>query len=429
MNNTRNISTKMKYARTLGMLVAVTATANTAAAQVPAASAAGFSMAGNYTAVARGYDAIGFNPANLALGTPTSFGMSLLSASVNTGINPIKFSDFKAHQGAVVPVSTRESWLRSIGTGREEGGTSAGVSLLALNIKNFGAQVGVIGGGEVNLNQDAAEAILFGNAGRTGDAKSFNFAGSNANGSLFGVGAVSLGIPVSRNSNGDQFAFGVTAKYIRGLAAARASDNGSTTTPDVITVEFPAIYTDSNHIGNSGNGVGVDLGMSYAKAGMTYSVTARNVVNTFKWATDAFTARPGGFRFDGTNNNSNFDEVPYSQAPAAMRAAFEAEKFKPEIAAGVARRSGDLLVTADASQRLGDGINLSPKMHVGLGAEYTGLSVLALRAGAAAITGGFQGAAGLGLRAGGMEISVGAMTRTISGKGETGFVLNVLSTR
>lgn len=434
MNNSQKSLSSMKTVRTLGVhvavaTIAVVTTANTAFAQVPAASAAGFSLAGNYTAAARGYDAVGFNPANLALGTPTSFGLSVLSANVNSGINPIKFSDFKAHQGQVVPVSTRESWLQSIGTGRETGGGSVGVSLAALNIKNFGAQVGVIGGGEVNLNQDAAEAILFGNAGRTGTAKNMNFAGSNANGSLFGVGAVSLGLPISRNKNGDQFAFGVTAKYIRGIAAARASDNGSTTTADNITVEFPAIYTDSNHFGNSGNGFGVDLGMSYAKAGMTYSVTARNVVNTFKWATDAFTARPGGFRFDGTNNNSNFDAVPYGQAPAAMRAAFEAEKFKPEIAAGVARRSGDLMITADASQRLGDGINLSPKMKVGLGAEYTGLSVLAIRGGAAAITGGFQGAAGLGLRAGGMEISVGAMTRSINSKSETGFVLNLLATR
>lgn len=429
MKNSQKNQTSMKHARALGILIAVAATANTAYAQVPAASAAGFSMGGNYTAVARGYDAIGYNPANLALGKPSSFGLSVLSGSVNSGINPIKFSDFKTHENTLVPVATRESWLQQIGNDRESGGMSAGLSLVALNIKNFGAQVGVIGGGEVNLNQDAAEAILFGNAGRTGSAKNFNFSGSNANGSLFGVGAVSYGIPVSRNQNGDQVAFGVTAKYIRGLAAARASDNGSTTTPDEIAVEFPAIYTDSNHVGNAGSGFGVDLGLSWAKAGMTYSVTARNVVNTFAWETDAFTSRPGGFRFDGTNNNSNFDEVPYGQAPAAMRAAFEAEKFKPEIAAGVARRSGDLLISADASQRLGDGINLSPKMHVGVGAEYTGLSFLALRAGAAAITSGFQGAAGVGLRAGGMEISVGAMTRSVSGRGETGFVLNLLSTR
>ena len=424
------IQSRMKHARILSVVVTAIATAHTAHAQLPAASAAGFSMAGNYTALARSYDAIAFNPAGLALGQPKLFAISLFSASVNSGINPIKFSDIKAHENKLIPVSTRESWLQQIGTGRETGGTSGGFSIAALSIKNFGAQVGLIGGGEVNLNQDAAEALLFGNAGRTGSARDFNFRGSNANGSLFGVGAMSYAVPLGTNSPDRQFAIGVTAKYIRGIAAARAADHGSTTTAERINVEFPAIYTDSTHVGNAGGGFGVDLGLSLVRSGTTYSVTARNVVNTFAWNTTAFTSRPGGFTFDGTTNDSDFDEQPYSNAPSTMRAAFEAEKFTPEIAAGVARTvRPSLLVTADASQRFGNGINLTPKMKVGLGAEYTGLSVLALRGGAAAITDGFQGAVGVGLRVAGFEMSVGGMLRSINGNGETGFVFNLMSMR
>ncbi|MEP6834966.1 MAG: hypothetical protein ABJB74_16385 [Gemmatimonas sp.] len=420
----------VKHARTLSFVVIVAVTANTAHAQLPAASAAGFSLAGNYTAVARSYDAIAYNPANLALGTPKPFALSLLSASMNSGINPIRLSDIKTHENVLIPVATRESWLQQIGTGRETGGTSAGLSIAALSIKNFGAQFGIVGGGEVNLNQDAAEALLFGNAGRTGSAKDFNFSGSNANGSLFGVGAMSYAIPLGANTPDRQFALGVTAKYIRGLAAARAADHGSSTSADLINVEFPAIYTDSNHVGNAGSGFGVDVGMSVVRSGTTYSVTARNVVNTFAWNTAAFTSRRGGFTYDGVNNNSDFDAQPYSSAPSTMRSAFEAEKFKPEIAAGVARvLRPSLLVTADASQRFGDGINLTPKMKVGLGAEYTGLSVLALRGGAAAITDGFQGAAGVGLRVAGFEMSVGGMMRSINGSSETGFVFNLMSMR
>ncbi|MBC8089681.1 MAG: hypothetical protein H7Z40_20655 [Phycisphaerae bacterium] len=419
----------MKHIRTLGFVVATATVSQAAAAQIPAANAAGFSMAGNYTAVARGYDAIAFNPANLALGQPKQFGLSLFAVNVSNGINPISLSDLKAHENVLIPAATRESWLQEIGSGRQTGAMAGGVSLVALNVRSFGLQVGVVGAGEVNLNQDAAEALLFGNAGRTGSAKDFNFSGSNANGSLFGVGAVSYGFPVRSNGRGDQLTFGVTAKYVRGFAAARAADNGSVTTADQISVEFPVIYTDSNHIGNAGSGFGVDLGLSWAKSGTTYSVTARNVVNTFAWSPDAFTSRAGGFRFDGVNNNSNFDEAPYSSAPAAMRSAFEAEKFRPELAAGVAHHFGKLLLTADGSQRFGDGIDLSPKMRAGIGAEYTGLSVLALRGGVAAITDGFQGAAGVGLRVGTFELSVGAMTRSTNGQGQTGFMLNVMSLR
>ena len=202
----------MKHARNFSAVIIAVATAQTAYAQLPAASAAGFSMAGNYTALARSYDAIAFNPANLALGQPKPFALSLLSASVNSGINPVKFSDINAHENTLIPVSTRENWLQQIGTGRETGGTSAGFSIAALTIKNFGAQVGLIGAGEVNLNQDAAEALLFGNAGRTGSAKDFNFSGSNANGSLFGVGAVSYAIPLGSKSPDRQVVIGVTVK-------------------------------------------------------------------------------------------------------------------------------------------------------------------------------------------------------------------------
>jgi hypothetical protein len=418
----------MKHTRLLGFAAATVAALNTAHAQIPAAGAAGFSMAGNFTAVARGYDAIGVNPANLALGEPKQFGISLFAVNVSNGVNPITFSDFKSHEGALIPTATRESWLQKIGSGRETGGMAGGVSLVALNVRSFGLQVGVVGAGEVNLNQDAAEALLFGNAGRTGEAKSFNFSGSNASGSLFGVGAVSYGIPVRKNRD-DQLTFGVTAKYVRGFAAARAADHGSVTTPDAINVEFPVIYTDSTHVGNAGSGFGVDLGLAWAKSGTTYSVTARNVVNSFKWSTDAFTSRAGGFTFDGVNNGSDFDAAPYANAPAAMRSAFEAEKFKPELAAGVAHKFGKVLLTADGSQRFGDGIDLSPKMHAGVGAEFTPVSALALRGGVAAITDGFQGAAGVGLRVGTFEMSVGAMTRSTNGQGQTGFMFNVMALR
>jgi hypothetical protein len=418
----------MKTSCTLALTLAL-ATAHTVHAQLPVANAAGFGMAGNFTAVARGFGAIAVNPANLALGQPNQFGISLFAVNVSNGINPITFGDFKAHQNVPIPAATRESWLQKIGSGRQTGGMSGGVSLVALNVRNFGMQVGVVGAGDVNLNQDAAEALLFGNAGRTGTAKSFNFSGSKANGSLFGVGAVSYGMVARSTDRGEQLTFGVTGKYVRGIAAARAADHGSVTTPDAINVEFPVIHTDSTHVGNAGSGFGIDLGFAWAKSGTSVSITARNVVNSFRWSTEAFTSRAGGFTFDGINNGSDFDAAPYANAPAPMRSAFEAEKFMPEMAAGVAHKFGDLLLTVDGSQRFGDGIKLGPKMRAGVGAEYTGLSVLALRGGFAAITDGFQAAAGVGLRVGTFELGVGGMTRTINGQGQTGFMFSMMARR
>jgi hypothetical protein len=421
----------MKLTNTLTHVVALAVTAAVSShplfAQLPDASAAGFSMAGNYTGVARGFEAIAYNPANLALERPRAMTLGILAGGFNSGINPVHFSDFRATQNVPVPAATRESWLNQIGNGRETGRTDAGLSLLALTIRRLGVQVGVSGAGDVNLNQDAAEALLFGNAGRTGAARTLDFSGSNANGSLFGVGAVSYAIPLETDRAGGRVAFGLTAKYIRGIVAARAADHGSATTADQISVNLPLIYTDSNHIGNAGHGYALDVGLAWIREGTTYSLTARNVVNTFAWSSNAFSSRANGFSFDGTNSVSSFDTAPYTSAPAAMRSAFEAERFKPEIAFGIAQRTGDVLVSMDGSRRWGNGIATGPATHTGIGVEYTGIRLLALRTGAAKITGGYQGAAGVGVRVGAFEMSAGAMRRSMDGRRETGFIFSLMS--
>lgn len=418
----------MKSIRTLATVAAIALAARTVGAQLPEAGTAGFSMGGNFTAVARGFDAVAFNPANLGLSGNPAFSLSLLAFGVSTGIDPVTLSDFKPFGGKVIPNSTKEAWLTQIGTGKERGGAEAGFSIVALSIKNLGFQVGLIGAGQVNLNQDAAEAVLFGNAGRTGTAKNFTFAGSNANGSAFAVGAVSLGIPISTGEKGDKIAFGITGKFIQGIAAGRAADDGSSVTPDNINVRFPMIYTDTNHVGDAGSGFGVDLGLSWANDKNTLSATARNVLNTFAWSTSAFMSRPGTVIFDGTKNDGSFDPQPYASAPASLRTALEDEKFKPEIAVGFAHKVSDaLLLSLDGSQRIGDGIEIGPKMHVGIGAEFTGIPLLALRGGVAAITDGYQAAAGLGIHLGPIEVSAGVMTRSVNSGSSLGATFNLIS--
>ena len=201
-----------------------------------------------------------------------------------------------------------------------------------------------------------AEAILFGNAGRTGSAKSLSFSGSNASGSVFATGAASIGIPLPISLSGqadEQFALGVTGKYIKAIGVVRAQDNGSVITPNNIAGQFPVIHTPqpdqpTDLLNNDGgHGMGVDVGLAWSSGGTTFSATARNVVNTFKWNTSGLKAILGSATFDGTTNASKFDDTLYSLAPATMRAALEAEKFQPEIAAGIAKRSGSfLLLTA-----------------------------------------------------------------------------------
>jgi hypothetical protein len=403
-----------------------------ATAQQPNASAAAFGMAGNYTAAASGSDAVAWNPAMLGMNSP-SFSISVLSLGVVTGLDPVKLKDITDFGGKVIPNATKEAWLNKVGAGTEQGVVDGGLSIVALSIGRIGFQVGLSGTAQVNLNQDAAEAILYGNAGRAGTAKNLALNGSNAGGSSFVTGAASIAIPLPFTPTGrpgEQFSLGVTGKYIGGLGVARAQDNGSLVTQDNIGVSFPAIYTDSNHVGSAGSGVGVDLGLAWTDGATTFGVTARNLVNTFAWSTSALASTPGTVTFNGTDpSKTNFDAAPYASAPASMRAALEAEKFKPELAVGVARRMDKVTLTADGSTRIGDGIEIGPRMHVGVGAELRFIPLLPLRAGVAAITDGFQVAGGAGLHLGPFELGVAGSVRSKSKGTDYGAMVSLLSIR
>ena len=420
----------MTTIRTLTTTVALGLMAHVAAAQQPNASARAAGMAGNYTAAASGADAVAWNPAMLGMNSP-AFSISLLSLGVVTGLDPVQLKDITDFGGKVIPNATKEAWLNRVGAGTERGVVDGGLSIVALSIGRIGFQVGVSGTAQANLNQDAAEAILYGNAGRTGTAKSFAFNGSNAGGSSFVTGAASIAIPLPfapTGRPGEQFSFGVTGKYIDGLAVARAQDNGSLVTQDNIGVSFPAIYTDSTHVGSSGSGVGVDLGLAWTDGATTFGATARTVVNTFAWSTSALVSTPGTVTFNGTDpSKTNFDAAAYASAPAAMRAALEAEKFKPELAVGMSHRMDKVTLTADGSTRIGDGIEIGPKMHVGVGAELRFIPLLPLRAGVAAITDGFQVAGGAGLHLGPFELGVAGSVRSKSKGTDYGAMVSLIS--
>src|SRR4051812_32761700 len=403
--------------------------ASAASAQQPNASAGAFSMAGNYQAAATGADAVAWNPAMLGMGNG-GFSLNLLSGGILSGLAPVKLTDITNFGKNTIPVATKEVWLNQIGTGMETGGANAGFSLVALSVGPVALQAGLSGSGDANLNQDATEVLLYGNAGRTGAARDMSFSGSNMHGSSFATGAASIGLPLPLSLMGplDKLSMGLTVKYVRGLAVVLAQDGGSTVTSSNVVVAFPAIYTDSTHVGNSGSGVGVDLGLAWNSGGTTIGATVRNVTNTFKWSTTSLNSTPGTVTFDGTNNNrNNFDAAPYAAAPAAMRAALEDEKFKPELAAGIAHRGGSYTLTADASSRADGGIDIGPKTHLGVGAEYRAIPMVSLRAGAAAITDGAQAAAGVGLKLGPTEVGFGMSVRSAKNNTQYGAMVSLLS--
>ena len=400
------------------------------AAQLPNASPAAFGMAESFLAAARGADAVAWNPANLALPGNPSVSVRALAGGGVSALAPVSWSDVAGYGDRALSRDVRQQWLdRVTADGGQSGDADGGMTFLAVAAGRVGLQVSASGYARARMSPDAVEAVLFGNAGRTGTARDLRLAGSEARGGGFVTSALSYAHPV-RTAAG-ALAIGMAAKYVVGGAMVRAADAGSAITTTDVAVAFPAVHSASAG-GASGSGIGVDLGAAWAAGRLTLGARVENVVNTFAWDETRLRFRPGTASFDGVASASDFDERPYAQAPQALRDAVADERFALALAGGVAfRRSATLLLTADARHALGgdETIAIGPRSRVGVGVESRALGWLPLRAGAAVVSGGWQAAAGAGVRVGAYELSAAYMVRQGERGTAPGGMLNVVSVR
>jgi hypothetical protein len=426
-------STKFTMRRTAGVLSTLllpAAVPMVAQAQQANSSAAAFGMGDNYTALARNADAIVWNMASLGLPGSKKFSLKLMGVNTNLAFSPIALTDFGG--GGTLSRATRDAWLASVradGTQRGEG--TAGLNVLSMNIGRLGVQVSGLLTSRVDLNGDAMEALLYGNAGATGEPKTLAFAGSGLRAAGLVTAAAGFSIPLPSSAGVTQ-AIGVTGKFVVGAFGAMAQDGGTAVTPSNIDVRFPLAHTNEDNIGNAGSGVGADLSYVRQSGTTTIAATVHNVVNTFAWDGASMVARNGMLKFDGTNNSSDFDQRPFSSAPAAIKTALESYVFKPSISVGLARKLNSVtMVTADVRQQMGDdnAILLGPKTHVGAGLEYRGLGFLPIRGGAAYETNGYALSAGTQLELGPLSFGVSARYRNVSGASAVGVMFSGIELR
>lgn len=402
------------------LALAPLAAARSAAAQLPSASGAALGVADNFTARARGYHAVAWNPAGLGLAGNPGFSLALLPVRGIAGLGPVTVSDLADYQGQFLSDDVKADWLQRItDDGGQTGSAGADVTFLALNIGRLGFQASTVVRGSVNVAPDGAELLLYGNAGRTGQARDFSTGGSTIDLVATSTLALSLGIPLNLKLGAmpDQsFALGITVKQVIGHFVVRAEDRGSVLSSDPLRIEanFPAVHTSTEEAGvNNGSGIGVDLGAAWRGGSWTVAAALKNVINTFAWDETKLAFRPGHALFDRDTTSTDFDERPFAQAPQFLKDAIAELKYDPVVAVGIAFRPGSgLAVSADFRQRLGEGIALEPKTHAGVGVELRPLPVLPLRGGIAVVTGGFQISGGAGLEFGAINLTAAAASRS-----------------
>jgi hypothetical protein len=417
-----NANRGTRPARRLALpLLFTAALASPAAAQLPSASAPALGMGDNYTAVARGFNAVSWNPAMLGLSGGPLSSFTILSVRGVAGLDPVTAGDLAAAQGEMVPASVREEWLdRIIGHGRESGSAGTEVTLIAASVLRFGVQLSTQIRGTADMGPGGAQLLLFGNAGRTGQAEDIALDGSSFNVAATSTVALGYAQPIFQRPDGGGLALGATVKYTLGHAFATGMDAGSAVTADPLAVDlrFPIVQTDTildvGHL-NNGGGWGLDLGLAWQGARWTAGVTMKNVVDTFEWDRSQLLYRPGVALVDTDSTVTDFDPRAYDGAPQALKDRVDDLEFRPSFAAGLAFRPDHRLgLSADVRHRLGESRLGDPKDHVGVGAELRPLAWLPLRAGAAKITGGQLLSGGFGLEVGAIAVNASVASRSSS---------------
>ena len=385
----------------------------TASGQLPSANTAVLGTANNYSALARGFTAISLNPAGLGMPGNPGFSLTFLPVQVQAGLNAIKVSDIAAFDEMKIPVETKEEWLQSV---IDEGSLAlrAGVAVteLALSAGPIGLQVSTLFDADASLGPDAVELALFGNAGRTGSARTMNLEGTSGNGWMATTAALSLGIPLAPR-HGGSLAAGATLKYTVGHVVGLVRDDGSMITADPIGINLmlPSIAPDSL-TGNNGTGLGLDLGIAWEGSVWAFSAALQNVFNTFQWNLDDFAYRPGVVFAEADSTSTDFDAVPAANAPVALQNELLAQSFGTAFTLGAAFRPSDrIALTADFRKDGGETLVFGEGSHIGVGAELRLLSFLPLRGGMSRVSGGaIHFAAGVGLELGPIHFSSAYLT-------------------
>jgi hypothetical protein len=334
-------------------------------------------------------------------------------------------SDFLDYEGEVVPASVKDDWLQQITeAGGQTGKGMVEFTPISFAVDRLGIQFTTIASGTANLNPDAAELFLYGNAGRTGSPQDYVLDGAGVTGFAVSTIALSIGIPVSRRwvpGVEQGLAFGFTVKQSFGHALLYAEEKESTIQGDPIfaRVEFPMIYPSrGSGTWGGGSGLGVDVGVSWKRDSWALAGVIKNGMNTFKWDIEEMSWRRGRIFMDEDSRQTIVDEQNGQFAPQSLKTKVKNLTFKPSLTlAGAYSGVEDLTITAEVRRRAGEGLDIGPKAHAGLGLQYAANPSFPIHAGAAVITDGFQAGGGFGLTIGRVQLGVAALYRSVDTAG------------
>lgn len=369
-------------------------------------SARSAGMGGAYTGLARGVDAAKYNPANLGLKSHQSLMIEFASVGVNLSNNAFTLSDYNKYTGAVLSTSDKQDILNKIPGEGLKINADVQATAMSLSIGNLAFTISGYGAADVNLNKDIVDLLLNGNT----YADTVLVTGSYSDGISYGSAGISYGTALY-TAGSRQLSVGLTAKYIYGLAVEQLVElEGLAATYET---GFQGSGRAIIRTADGGRGYGLDLGAALKlNENYTAGVRVQNVLGHISW--NKGTQEHGYiFEFEA----ATVDDIEEDDYIGSEDYSVDIDGFRTTLPtvmnAGFAKTSGRLIWAVDWIQGLGDTPGASTKPHLALGAEYSLLKMLPIRAGYS--NGGDKNAAfsfGSGLRFMGFYLDAAVFTGT-----------------
>jgi hypothetical protein len=357
-------------------------------------------MGGAYTAMANGYEAPVYNPANLGLSqNDHKFTINFFSAGVNVRNNSWSLKDYNDMMADTLTEDGKEDILAKIpekGLGID---ALAEATALSISYKRYALNFHVIGAGKGNVDKDPFEVILYGNAIKSG----FTF--EDISGLSWAVADFSLsyGHPLNVESpwpflNFSELSVGGTFHYLYGITYFEVLE-----AQGVFETTDNSLYSEGTLIFQTamgGSGFALDIGGAMVlkdcfmlEDDLVVSLSLQNLLSAISWSNEP-ESLVVEFTMDSLNYENLTDEVKKDSVIRSSDSTYEISSFSSDLPKvlklGAATTYKNIKWAFDWEQGITSGACQSTTPRLSFGMEYLLLRWLPLRAGTS--VGGGRGA-------------------------------------
>lgn len=247
------------------------------AGQVQAQSPLSLSTAGASLGLSQGVEALVANPAHLGMPQTTWVQMRIVGVGAGVHSNGIGLDDYRKYNGATLNDEDKSNILSQVPETGLSLWSEGSASALAIRAGSWGLAASGLGSARGNLDREAINLILHGNA----DQPDWSFENSKGDGLASWQVALSHGRQFLTLNGGPVYA-GLSASYVRGIYLASADQvraNIATQTTG-LTGDASAEWITAA----GGSGFGVDAGLAWqARPSLLISFSAANLYHTINW--------------------------------------------------------------------------------------------------------------------------------------------------